>query len=237
MPTAVYPDLMIGKKELIDVAFSQYSIRSIADIGGAGPIGGVQGGYAFYCCEQYGIQDSFIVDGFLSNETEARIRNNSAVTFVQGNFDDKKVLDRIGNVDAVFFFDVLLHQVKPDWQEILALYAKHAKIFLIYNQQYTVSRHSVRLIDLGEDGYLRNVLYTKDSPHAKDFFERPNERMPGTDRLFRDTREVWQWGITDSDVIDVMRSLGFSLQWSKNYGHYGSLPDIEEHAFLFASGK
>jgi hypothetical protein len=42
---------------------------------------------------------------------------------IEGNFGSPAVAQQLQNVDAILLFDVLLHQVSPDWDEILDLYA------------------------------------------------------------------------------------------------------------------
>jgi hypothetical protein len=57
----------------------------------------------------------------------------------------------------VFFFDTLLHQVDPNWDAVLQMYAGIARIVLIYNPQYVNLQTTTRLLDLGLDEYARNV--------------------------------------------------------------------------------
>ena len=60
------------------------------------------------------------------------------------------------------------------------------------------------------------------------------EVHPQHNRIYRDIHNVWQWGITDSDLIARMESLGFSLQFYKNAGAFGTLKNFENHAFVFS---
>jgi hypothetical protein len=99
---------------------------------------------------------------------------------------------------------VLLHQVAPDWDTILDMYAKNVRALVIYNQQWTGPGNNVRLLDLGEEEY------------------------------FRDVHHIWQWGITDADLEAKVAGLGFKLLHKKNCGRFGRLPNFENHAFIFA---
>jgi hypothetical protein len=49
----------------------------------------------------------------------------------------------------------------------------------------------------------------------------------------RGVPNVWQWGITDRDLLEKVKSLGFSLQYYKNCGQFGGLENFENHAFMF----
>jgi hypothetical protein len=118
-------------------------------------------------------------------------------------------------VDAILFFDVLLRMVDPDWDRVLELYAPTTTCFVIANPQWERGETTVRLIDLGRDGYLEAV------PPAKvhsELFDRLDEWHPGQYRPYRDITGVWQWGITDGDLKAKMGELGFSLEreWSLN---------------------
>ena len=63
----------------------------------------------------------------------------------------------VGDVDAVILYDVLLHQVRPDWNEVLRMYAPRTRHFIVYNQQWVKGPDTVRLVDLGKDEYFRSV--------------------------------------------------------------------------------
>ena len=76
-------------------------------------------------------------------------------------------MDQVGRVDAIFLFDVLLHQVAPDWDTILEMYAKNVRVFGIYNQQWTGADTTVRLLDLGEEEYFRNVPVDPKKSHIE----------------------------------------------------------------------
>lgn len=220
------------KKKLIDFTFSKllYSGASFADCGGAWNVDGL---YTFYTLDTYSISRAFVID---TNSTEMSIKmaqryNN--LTVINKNFGDAEVLDQIGKVDAILFFDVLLHQVKPDWNEILSMYSQIAKCFVIYNPQYVASNKSVRLLDMGETEYFKNVPHPKEHHLYCDLFDKMYKINPEHNRIWRDIHNVWQWGITDADLCGQMDDLGFSLKFSNNYGHFGRLDNFENHGFVF----
>jgi hypothetical protein len=45
---------------------------------------------------------------------------------------------------------------------------------------------------------------------------------------------IWQWGITDNDLIARVNSLGFAMQFYKNCGQFEPLRHVENHAFAFS---
>jgi hypothetical protein len=104
---------------------------------------------------------------------------------------------------------------------------------LILNPQFTASEKSVRLLDLGEDEYFRNVPHSKDEEPYKSVFQSPYEMHPKHKRVNRDIQNIWQWGITDEDLIAKMNLLGLKMQFYKNAGQFCYLENFESHAFVF----
>jgi len=223
----------LNKKELIDYTFGYCKPvpTSFADLGG---IWNVDGAYTFYTLRKYGAKYAFLVDVYFTDASLKKSRFKSNLKLIQGNFTEESVAEQIGKVDAIFLFDVLLHQVKPDWNEILEKYSKRTNYFVVYNPQWTGSENTVRLLDLGQDEYFRNVPHTKEHPSYKVLFDKMNEKIhPQHQRIWRDFYQVWQWGITDRDLLSNMENLGYKIQWYKNCGRFESLPNFENHAFVF----
>jgi hypothetical protein len=143
---------------------------------------------------------------------------------------------RIGKVDAVFFFDTLLHQVNPDWDAVLRMYTDIARIFLIFNQQYVHFPATMRLLDLGLEEYARNVPHALAEEPYKSYFSDLEAIHPQHQRPYRDIHNIWQWGIIDKDLIAHMELLGYKLQFYKNCGQFGNLSNVENHSFAFSRG-
>ena len=219
-----------GKLALIDQACRQSEIASIADLGGGWK---VDGGYTFYALEHWNIPKGILVDLKIPPAVLRRKDKFPGLTLIEGSFGDTEVAKQIGEVDAVLLFDVLLHQVKPDWDEILKLYAPLSRLFLIFNQQYVSSEHTVRLMDLGEAEYFKNVPYNPNDPKYKDLFRNIDAIHPTSQKPYRDMKYLWQWGITDCDLVDAMDHLGFSQVYYYNWGSFGKLKSFENHAFIF----
>jgi hypothetical protein len=220
------------KVEVIDQVFKDSSFipRSFVDLGG---IWQVDGAYTFYALEHYPIEKAFLVD---TNFTEAAVQKSKAypmVRLLEGNFGEKSIVEKIGAVDVAFMFDVLLHQVNPNWDEVLSLYAEKVKIFVIYNQQWIGTPETVRLLDLGREEYLKNVPHGGEHPTYKQVFEKMYEMHPLHNRIWRDIHNVWQWGITDSDLREKMRERGFEMRFYKKCGKCGTLKNFENNTFIF----
>jgi hypothetical protein len=220
------------KKELIDYTFlrCQPVPTSFADLGG---VWGVDGAYTFYTLREYGAKYAFLVDSNFTDATTQKGKSEISLRLIRGNFGDEQVVEQIGMVDSIFLFDVLLHQVKPDWNEILKIYLNHTKYFVVYNQQWTGSEQTVRLLDLGRDEYFKNVPHDKEHPAYRELFNNMNEISPVSKRALRDRLDVWQWGISDHDLLHTMKNMGYKMQYYKNCGRFGSLPNFENHAFVF----
>ena len=155
------------------------------------------------------------------------------MTLVNKNFGDPAVPAQLGSVDVVFLFDVLLHQVKPNWDEILAMYAPVTQAFLIFNQQWISSDKTLRLLDLGEERYFQVVPPGRRAGPTKTCSPAWTSTTRSTSGSHRDIHNIWQWGIVDADLMAVMDRLGFKLQLFKNFGQFGRLKDFENHLFLY----
>lgn len=219
------------KIDLIDYAVRLLGLRSFADLGA---VWLVEGGYTFQTLEKYDIDRAFLVDTNLTAQVETRALRFPKLKILRGSFGDPAIAERIGKVDAVFLFDVLLHQVKPDWDEILDLYAPNTNAFIVYNQNWILTRDTVRLIDLGEDGYFNNVPHEREYGPYSDLFTKLDVIHPDHNRAWRDIHHIWQWGITDFDLIRKMHELGFRILSMKTHGPFGHIRSFENHAFIFA---
>lgn len=224
--------LDLPKIELIDFACGRFVVKSFADLGG---VWRVDGGYTFYALQRYRIERAFLVDTNFTDTVIARTSSYPTLQLIEGNFGEETVAQRIGSVDVIMFFDTLLHQVSPDWDQVLEMYAGRAKCFLILNQQFTAAEKTVRLLDLGEDEYFKNVPHTRDEEPYKSVFQSPYEMHRQHKRINRDIHNIWQWGITDDDLIAKMDSLGFRMLFYKNAGNFSYLENFESHAFVFAA--
>jgi hypothetical protein len=222
--------LLQAKLDLIDFACSQFNLHTFADLGG---VWGVEGGYTFYTLEKHDVSSASLVDTHPTDVVQRRARKFAQLRVVTGNFGDKMIVRKVGDVDAIFLFDVLLHQVAPDWDRILEMYARRTKCFIIYNQQWIGSEQTVRLLELGEEEYFRNVPHQRTEKPYDSLFQKLEEKHPDHDRPWKDVHHIWQWGITDTDLRVKVESLGFRLQFRKNCGRFGTLPNFENHAFVF----
>jgi len=135
----------LEKKKLIDYTFSKCQPRptSFADLGGVWNVDGV---YTFYALENHRLQSAFLADGRFTAEVVDKAAGHSQLQLLKGNFGTESIATRVRGVDAIFLFDVLLHQVNPDWDQILEKYAGTAKYLLVFNQQWTGEK-TVRLLD------------------------------------------------------------------------------------------
>jgi hypothetical protein len=180
LQTDRFDSLVKDKQELIDFACEGLkrlgiNINSFADLGA---VWGVDGGYTFYTMEKHRIKNAFLVDFHLTEKVKDESEKHPDLKVILGDFSSKEVAEQIGNVDAVFLFDTLLHQVAPDWDEVLEMYANRVKVFLIYNQQFVASKSTVRLLDLGEEEYFKNVPHTQDEEPYKTAFGKMYEIHP-----------------------------------------------------------
>jgi hypothetical protein len=226
-----YPGLDALKLEAIDFAFEERGCRSFADLGG---VWAVDGGYSCYAADLHGAERGVLVDDDLTPELERRAARLPALELVRGNFGAQSTADQVGEVDAIFLFDVLLHQVKPDWDEILSLYAPHARCFVIVQPQWN-GDSTVRLLDLGEEEYLR-VIPSGGEEIYGGLFERLDEVNERRGRAWRDVHDIWQWGISDDDLVAAAERLGYECVWRRDEGSWRGLDAFHAGAFVFDRG-
>ena len=111
-----------SKKKLIDTLFdlANGDINTITDLGG---IYKVHGAYSFYTIQKYHVSKVMEIDTKLTREYLELCKKFTQITSLEANFADAEAISKIENADALYLFDVLLHQVDPDWDEILELYS------------------------------------------------------------------------------------------------------------------
>jgi hypothetical protein len=224
-----YGPLTPPKLEVLDFAFRRLGASSFADLGSAYR---VDGGYSFYAIDVCGATRAVLVDTHPTDRLLAGAAERNQVEVIQGNFGDPGVIEKIGEVDAIVVFDVLLHQVAPDWDELLALYAPRTRLFIVHNPQW-LGPKTVRLLDLGEEKFLASVPQIRNETVYRAAIDRPDEIAPAHGRRNRDVHHLWQWGITDEDLMSRMRSLSFALRYFQDHGYFWGLENFRSHSFIF----
>jgi hypothetical protein len=212
------------------VAFSKFGFKSFADLGG---VWRVEGGYTFHTIEKHKVARAFLVDTHPTQRVIDTAKNFPQLSLIRGNFGDEKTVQEIGQVDAIFLFDVLLHQVDPDWDRILEMYAPHTNSFIIYNQQWVGPGRNVRLLDLGEEEYFRNAPVLPTEEPYVGLFKKLDEIHPDHNKKWKDVHHIWQWGITDIDLIAKLDSIGFKLEFMSRVGKSTHLKNFSDHMFVF----
>ena len=230
--TAVNVNPLIQTKlDLISFAVRRLGVQTFADLGG---VWGVEAGYTFYALD-LGTTSGVLVDIAPTDTVVSVARTYPQLRVIRGDFGTEAMAAEVGNVDAVFLFDTLLHQVAADWDQVLEMYSRYARCLLIYNQQWVGPGRRVRLLELGEDEYFRNVPHTRNEGPYEGLFAKLDSPHPGyVNRKWRDVRDIWQWGITDGDLLEKVQGLGYDLQFFLNDGNFGSLRNFQNHAFLFS---
>lgn len=214
------------KTSLIDRA-GEHGLTSFADLGG---VWAVEAGYTFYALDNHPITRGCLVDTGITDTVVAKAKAYPQLELVNENFGDRAAVERVDSVDAVFLFDVLLHQVNPDWDQILEMYAPITEMFVIVNPQYTRGTQTVRLVDLGREEYTATVPVVDVHDEA---WDKLDEIHPTYGRPYRDVHEIWQWGIVDADLDRKLTSLGFSCAFDENRGPWRGLPAFDNRAFLY----
>jgi hypothetical protein len=226
-----HENFSVKKKEAIDYAFQYLSIESHAELG---CIWNIDGAYSLYIANQYKPKRIVMADTHWTEEALKKCRLKKEIEIIQDNFGSEKVVVQTGKIDAIILFDVLIHQVDPNWDRILQMYSQNTNVFIVMEPIFISSPVTVRLLDLGRDEYFRIVPHDPTHPTYSSLFDKMYEMHPEHNRIWRDVHHVWQWGITQHDLLDKMSRLGFELNWLKNHGRFEGLNDFDYTAFAFA---
>lgn len=73
----------------------------------------MEGAYTFFALDKYPSKDAVLVDTSISQTVIDRADKYSHPRSINGHLESHAVVDQVGGVDAIFLFDVLLHQVAP----------------------------------------------------------------------------------------------------------------------------
>lgn len=217
------------KASLIEIAVETFGMKSIVDVGGCF---GVHGGYAFHALE-CGVERAMILDGSITELTQERAGKYPGVTLKTMDLGDRREIALLPHCDAAIIYDVLLHQVDPDWDEFLRLYAAKADTLIVYNQDYA-GKETFRFVDKGLKWYLEQEFakfYGKKS--IVDWFAAHQERDPGSGKRKKDIHGFWQWGITYMDILRVAYEQGFQLEYFVNDGARFFGNGITCHGYIF----
>jgi len=211
--------LVQSKLELIDECFkNDKTISSFVDLGGAWQ---VHGGYTFYILSKYPIKKACLVDDNVLEPVKASAVDYPQLKLIETNFGSSNAITK---TDVILFFDILLHQVNPDWDKMLEMYAPKTKYFLIHNPQFN-NNTTVRLLDLGKDEYFNQCPKLTNNVHYNKLFTEQEHEV-------RDIHNIWQWGITDKDLQDVMTNLGFELTYTIEGNNWGETK-FKSRGFIF----
>jgi SAM-dependent methyltransferase len=225
------PTLVPLKLRTIDAAFALDEVTSVADLGG---VWAVDAGYSFHALEHHAPARAVLVDDDITPRVRERAAAFGQLELLEQNFGLERTPGDVGPIGVVLLFDVLLHQVDPDWDEILHRYAPHAQAFAIVNPMWSPREGgetgTVRLLDLGEARY-RQAVPPQDN--LEGLFGRLDEINPQRGRPWRDVHDVWQWGITDADLRAKLDALGFEVAFSERHGRWRGLEDFEDCAYVF----
>jgi len=217
------------KFALIDTAFERFAPRSLVDLGG---VWAVEGAYTFHAVREQPLEAATLVDELVHPELERRAARLGVRT-VRGNFGNRDVQAQVGPAELVLFYDILLHQVGPDWDELLAGWSKTARVVAVTCPVFRGER-TLRLPDLPRDEYLDLV---PDQENHRLLHARLDEQHPERGRPWRDVHDVWQWAITDHDLRAAMGRLGFELAMFENRGPFAGLERFDDCNYLFARPK
>jgi hypothetical protein len=202
---------------------------SFVDLGG---VWKVDGGYSLYTLHKYHLTNGTIVDTNYPDRLRDKLTRESRLRIIQGDFTNPDVIRAIGEVDVAYFFDVLLHQANPSWADVLSAYSSVARCIVIFNQQYVQGENSIRLTKLPLEQYLTMTPHYREEV-CRFVYDHANEIHPEFHKPWIDIHQIFQWAITDHDLVEVMSRLGYRQVHYRNCGRFSNLSAYENHAFVF----
>ena len=88
--------------------------------------------------------------------------------------------------------------------------------------------------DLDRETYFQTVPHDPTQKSYARAFANPYEYDKSQRKILRDASYIWQWGITNHDLMDVMERLGFELIFLKRGDiYYGKMKNFIDYAFIF----
>ena len=224
--------LLPHKTELISIAYEISPFRSFADLGGCW---GVNGGYSFHARHIAGdaFTKGYVLDQTITPLTKKRLKGVDNLFPYEGLLGSQGAVEAVGEVDALIIFDVLLHQVNPDWDEFLRKWLNSANTAIIYNQNWIKTMDTVRFVDFGFEWYLQNVYFNDDEKKLRGWFDEHHQLNFEQGKPQRDIHNWWQFGIALTDLVRVARESGFSLRYLNSWNSYDNFPWIVDQGMIF----
>jgi len=209
-----------SKLDLIDRAMQIYRVRSMLDLGGCW---GVNGGYIFHAIRNGNLDKAYLVDGHVTELTAERAREFPQLALHEAQLGDEASVHKVSHVDAIIMYDIILHQVAPDWDKFIEMWARRTNCLIIYNQNWTKADDVVRFVDQSVDWYIENVPHGNMQAVREWYLEHHNDH-PTLNRKWRDVHYFWQFGIPRSRLLSQIEALGFRIDfcesdgvWSRRY--------------------
>jgi hypothetical protein len=201
------------KAALIERAIKQYGLKSIVDLGACW---GVHGGYTWHALEKGRLDRAVIVDGHITETTRERARKWPQAELISGGLAAEDTVAKVGAVDAAIMYDVLLHQVDPDWTTMLERWSRQVDTLIIHNQNW-LGPETVRFPDFGAEEYIERVFHS-DPERVRSWYGRHDEMNEDEGKRWRDVHFFWQWGITQKDLVGTLWDLGYRVDFMEEAG-------------------
>lgn len=206
-------EVLPDKTALIDEAIARYGIRSVVDLGGCW---GVDGGYTFHALETGKIERAVLVDGGITPGTRERAEKWPQLELVEAALGEEETVEQVGTVDAAIMFDILLHQVAPDWDEFLKRYARNVDTLIINNQGWS-GPETIRFPDFSVEEFIERTFHTNEE-RLREWYAQHDDWNEDQRKPWRDIHNFWQWGITEKDLVGVLWDLGYRVDFLFNKG-------------------
>ena len=173
---------------------------------------GAHGGYTFYALNNGKIDKAYIVDGYITPATEAEAQKYPQLNLISGQPGDADIARKVGPVDAIIMFDIILHQVAPDWDAFLEMWGSQCKYLIIYNQNWAKDDKVVRFADFDVDWFIKNVSHSNDDS-VRSWYQKHDNFNEELGCKWRDVHYFWQFGIPLKSLVEKLEKLSFTIDY------------------------
>lgn len=198
---------------LLDLLCRIVNPACVVDLGARGQgRGRIDGGYLRYLLHNQtrrGIAVDLDGDGMTGR--------SHGFHFVAGDINSPATIDeveRLGPPDTALLFNVLLHQL--DWRQTLSHWS-HLPCLCLFGPAWN-EPESVRLLDQGRDWFHENILLPL---KGEANYHGAIAILDGPDPYNR--LELWQWGISRSDLENHLTDLGYHRLAAVDFGPHEAI--------------
>jgi hypothetical protein len=198
-------EVLCQKKE--DLVVGAAGTKSLRDFGG---LYLVHGRYLLEPAIALDAEFASMIDAVPRPEFAARVQRAKernprlSIEFIEANFGETRLYDRLQLVDTSILFEVLLHQA--NYLEILA------QVSRVTNKYICIAQPCLPETEFRLPASATLLQFWPEA--LKDEY-REGSMWPKEPRVEAFTRRYWMWGHTGSHLVSCLHGLGWDLQYGE----------------------